>query len=88
MTQVTNLTDTFRRYGDRTAINLDATGIPSRGLGDAASSATPVRLPPLSPDGLWWGEHLRETRWQLELALLLADPVFHGSGVPAATAGP
>jgi pimeloyl-ACP methyl ester carboxylesterase len=39
------------------------------------------RLPPLPVDR-WWGEHLRETRWQLELYRLLVDPVFHGRGVP------
>lgn len=38
-------------------------------------------LPPLS-DERWWGDHLRETRWQLELYRLLADPVFRGTGVP------
>ena len=30
----------------------------------------------------WWGDHLRETRWQLELSRLLVDPVFRGRGVP------
>jgi pimeloyl-ACP methyl ester carboxylesterase len=30
----------------------------------------------------WWGRHLHELRWQLEAARLLADPVFHGHGVP------
>jgi triacylglycerol lipase len=30
----------------------------------------------------WWGRHLHEIRWQLEAARLLADPVFHGRGVP------
>jgi len=38
-------------------------------------------LPPL-PTDLWWGAHLRETRWQLELYRLLVDPVFLGHGVP------
>jgi triacylglycerol lipase len=37
-------------------------------------------LPPLPVDP-WWGAHLRETRWQLELYRLLVDPVFHGHGV-------
>ncbi len=36
---------------------------------------------PLVPDERWWGDHLRETRWTLELSRLLADPVFHGRGV-------
>lgn len=30
----------------------------------------------------WWGAHLREFRWQAELARLMADPVWFGSGVP------
>ena len=38
-------------------------------------------LPPV-PEDRWWGDHLRETRWALELSRLLADPVFHGRGVP------
>lgn len=39
------------------------------------------QLPPL-PVQRWWGDHLRETRWQLELYRLLVDPVFWGNGVP------
>jgi hypothetical protein len=46
-------------------------------LGDVPAS----ELPPL-PDGRWWGDHLRETRWQLELYRLLVDPIFRGQGVP------
>ncbi|HEY1567854.1 MAG TPA: alpha/beta hydrolase [Solirubrobacteraceae bacterium] len=30
----------------------------------------------------WWGRPLAETRWQLELARLLVDPVWWGRGVP------
>ncbi len=37
---------------------------------------------PAVPDERWWGDHLRETRWTLELSRLLADPVFHGRRVP------
>ena len=37
---------------------------------------------PEVPDERWWGDHLRETRWALEASRLLADPVFHGRGVP------
>jgi pimeloyl-ACP methyl ester carboxylesterase len=37
---------------------------------------------PEVPDDRWWGDHLRETRWALELSRLIADPVFHGRGVP------
>lgn len=45
------------------------------------SSPAELDLPPL-PTTRWWGSHLRETRWQLELYRLLVDPVFHGRGVP------
>jgi triacylglycerol lipase len=49
---------------------------------DPPGSAAPgSELPPL-PTDRWWGDHLRETRWQLELYRLLVDPVFHGRGVP------
>jgi pimeloyl-ACP methyl ester carboxylesterase len=44
---------------------------------------SPPEFPPL-PVGRWWGDHLRETRWQLELYRLLVEPVFHGCGVARA----
>jgi triacylglycerol lipase len=36
---------------------------------------------PSIPVERWWGEHLRETRWLLELCRLLGDPVLRGSGL-------
>lgn len=42
----------------------------------------PTEQLPALPVERWWGEHLRETRWQLELYRLLVDPVFRGGGVP------
>ena len=36
----------------------------------------------------WWGAHLREIRWQGELARLLADPVYRGVGLPRGDGGP
>ena len=42
----------------------------------------PAEQLPSIPDARWWGDHLRETRWQLELGRLLVDPVFRGRGVP------
>ena len=30
----------------------------------------------------WWGRPLAETRWTLELARLLVDPVLRGEGIP------
>jgi triacylglycerol lipase len=35
--------------------------------------------PAVSP---WWGRPLAETRWSLEAARLVVDPVFRGGGVP------
>jgi len=42
----------------------------------------PTEEIPNVPDERWWGDHLCETRWLLELSRLLADPVFQGRGVP------
>lgn len=36
----------------------------------------------------WWGSHVREVRWQAELARLLADPVWRGVGQPRGDGGP
>jgi pimeloyl-ACP methyl ester carboxylesterase len=49
-------------------------------LADGLEETAP-ELPPV-PSGRWGGEHLRETRWTLELCRLLRDPVFRGAGVP------
>jgi pimeloyl-ACP methyl ester carboxylesterase len=50
---------------------------------------------PTPPDGetqaagrRWWGRHVRELRWQGELARLLVDPVFRGEGVPHGDGAP
>ncbi len=32
--------------------------------------------------GIWWGDHLREVGWQLQLAQLLRSPIYRGEGVP------
>ena len=50
-------------------------------LTESEEAAIEAELPPL-PSDRWWGDHLREIRWQLELARLLVDPVFRGGGVP------
>ena len=50
-----------------------------------ADQIEPIRADlelPALPSQRWWGDHLRETRWQLELYRLLVDPVFRGVGVP------
>ncbi len=49
-------------------------------LADAVQDAAPA-LPEV-PSERWYGEHLRETRWTLELVRLLRDPVFRGVDVP------
>ena len=36
----------------------------------------------------WWGTHLREVRWQAELARLLADPVWRGVDCPRGDGAP
>ena len=63
-------------------------------LAELTESATlnedhePVPPPAAAPDvptlpvDRWWGDHLGEIRWQLELYRLLIDPVFRGDGVP------
>jgi pimeloyl-ACP methyl ester carboxylesterase len=33
-------------------------------------------------DARWWGNHIRELRWQLDAARLLVSPVLRGQGVP------
>jgi pimeloyl-ACP methyl ester carboxylesterase len=50
-------------------------------LTESEEAAIDGDLPPL-PTDRWWGDHLREVRWQLELGRLLVDPVFRGGGVP------
>ncbi len=45
------------------------------------ASFDPAAPPSLEPRR-WWGDHLRELRWQAELARLLVDPVFRGEGIP------
>jgi triacylglycerol lipase len=47
-------------------------------------STRPAGVPelPSLPGNRWWGDHLRETRWQLELCRLLVDPVLRGDDVP------
>ena len=52
------------------------------------SSFDPTPPPPEAPDRRWWGGHLREMRWQAELARLLVDPVYHGVGVPRGDGAP
>jgi triacylglycerol lipase len=36
----------------------------------------------------WWGRHVRELRWQAELARLLVDPIWRGIGVPRGDGSP
>ena len=50
------------------------------------ASPHPVEATPLEPR--WWGGHLREVRWQAELARLLADPVWKGVDQPRGDGAP
>ena len=53
------------------------------------SSFDPVHPPaPAVPAERWWGNHLGEMRWQLELARLLVDPVYRGEDVPRGDGAP
>ncbi len=36
----------------------------------------------------WWGRPVGELRWQAELARLLVDPVYRGTGLPRVDGGP
>ncbi len=47
---------------------------------ETLTEALPPELP--VPERRWWGNHLGETRWSLELGRLLVDPVFLPVGVP------
>lgn len=53
-----------------------------------SSAFDPEPPPAPTPPERWWGDHLGELRWQLELARLLVDPVFHGQGVPHGNGSP
>ena len=54
------------------------------GLQAGGDPAFDPQLPdaPTDPGPRWWGNHVGELRWQLELYRLLADPVFRGQDVP------
>jgi triacylglycerol lipase len=56
-------------------------------LGESVVEPVVTAAEPLA-DPKWWGAHLREFRWQVELARLLADPVWAGVGVPHGDGGP
>jgi triacylglycerol lipase len=47
-----------------------------------------TQRPAPEPPARWWGNHLGEVRWQLELLRLLVDPVFRGEGIPAGDGAP
>lgn len=53
----------------------------------AAFDPVPEGALPRAPER-WWGNHLRELRWQIEAAELVVDPVFRGRGVPHGTGAP
>ncbi|MGI8631341.1 MAG: esterase/lipase family protein [Solirubrobacterales bacterium] len=51
---------------------------------DGGEDTALAEAPPLSPFPVarWWGSHVREGRWQAEMARLLVDPTYRGEGVP------
>ena len=53
---------------------------------DASFDPTPPPAPRVRRQ--WWGRHLRETRWVVELARLQVDPVFHLYDVPRGDGAP
>jgi pimeloyl-ACP methyl ester carboxylesterase len=53
------------------------------------SAAFDPQVPPAPPPpDRWWGNHLGELRWQLELSRLLVDPVYYGLGIPHGDGAP
>lgn len=48
---------------------------------EPAFTPLPAEDAPGEPWSRWWGAHLRELRWQAELARLLVDPIWRGEGV-------
>ena len=48
----------------------------------------PQEPPAPTPPESWWGNHLAELRWQLELSRVLVDPVYYGLGIPHAMGRP
>jgi pimeloyl-ACP methyl ester carboxylesterase len=57
-------------------------------VAEPAFDPVPPSARPGPPLERWWGGHLGEMRWQLELARLLVDPVFRGEGVPHGDGAP
>jgi triacylglycerol lipase len=55
---------------------------------DTAFDPVPPPPAPAPPPERWWGDHLGEMRWQLELARLTVDPVFRGAGIPRGDGAP
>src|SRR5215207_193456 len=49
--------------------------------GTAFDPLPPDPATPSSPER-WWGDHVGELRWQIELGRLLVDPVYRGRGIP------
>ena len=57
-----------------------ATPAPLRAPDPEATPQPPKPRPAAVPP--WWGRPLAETRWMLEAARLLGDPVLRGDGIP------
>jgi triacylglycerol lipase len=55
---------------------------------EAAFDPVPPPPEPAPPPERWWGDHVGELRWQLQLARLLVDPVYRGDGIPHGDGAP
>lgn len=75
------------RYAVLVARDDEGAGAGAAAIADAAFDPTPPGNGSKPPDS-WWGNHLAESRWQVELARLLVDPVYRGVGIPRGDGAP
>ena len=57
-------------------------------VSEAAFDPVPPPPEPAPPPERWWGAHVRELRWQLELGRLVVDPIYRGDNVPHGDGAP
>lgn len=62
--------------------------LPDTPLLSAPAPGTAPTLGEVAVRAAWRGAHVRELRWQAELARLLADPVWRGAGLPRGDGAP
>jgi triacylglycerol lipase len=61
---------------------LGAANKPGGPIARSYCSSMPAGAIDSADEPRWWGNHLRELRWQLDAARLLTDPVLRGRGIP------